>query len=126
MVTQVQRETHVVWHRSTEDLRVHSRDLERILLPVSVECVGRVLQVTVPRAVLARQRLPSSVGHCLGTSHTRGGTSMLAGHLLPIDDLHNAGELHAPWPGNALDLVLQGLGEAQLEQQIVKLCENSQ
>jgi hypothetical protein len=31
---------------------------------------------------------------------------MLANHLLPIEDLHGAGELLAPWPGNTLDLVL--------------------
>jgi hypothetical protein len=31
------------------------------------------------------------------------------------DHLHYAGELHVPWPGNTLDLVLWGLGDAQLE-----------
>jgi hypothetical protein len=31
---------------------------------------------------------------------------MLADHLLPIKDLHDAGELDAPWLGNTLDLVL--------------------
>jgi hypothetical protein len=41
---------------------------------------------------------------------------MLADHLLPVEDLHCAVELHASWPGNTLDLVLQGLGDAQLEQ----------
>jgi hypothetical protein len=41
---------------------------------------------------------------------------MLADHLLPIEDLHGAGELHAPWPRNTLDIVLWGLGDAQLEQ----------
>jgi hypothetical protein len=70
----------------------------------------------VPRVVLAHHCLPSSVGHCLSTSHTRGGTSMLVDHLLPIKDLHGVGELHAPWPGNTLDLVLWGLGDAQIEQ----------
>jgi hypothetical protein len=40
---------------------------------------------------------------------------MLANHLLPIEDLHGVGELHAPWPRNTLDLVLRGLGDAQLE-----------
>jgi hypothetical protein len=57
-VAQVQREAHVVRHRSSEDLWVHSRDLESILVPPRVECVERVLQVMVPRAVPARQRLP--------------------------------------------------------------------
>jgi hypothetical protein len=79
----------------------------------------------VPRMVPAHQRLPSSVDHCLSTSHTRGGTNMLAKNFLPIEDLHCAGELHAPWPGNTLDLVLRGLGDTQLEQQTVMLCGNS-
>jgi hypothetical protein len=56
--------------------------------------------------VLAHQRLPSNVGHYLSTSRMRGGTSMLADHLLPIEDLHGAGKLHVPWPWNTLDLVL--------------------
>jgi hypothetical protein len=60
----------------------------------------------VPGAVPAHQRLPSSVDHCFSTGHMRGGTSMLADYLLPIEDLHSASELHAPWPGNTLDLVL--------------------
>jgi hypothetical protein len=85
-----------VRHHSSEDLWVHSRDLESILLPLRVECIDRVLQVTVPRAVPAHQRLPSSVGHCLSTSHMRGETGMLVDHLLPIKDLHGAGKLHAP------------------------------
>jgi hypothetical protein len=51
----------------------------------------------------------------------RGETSMLADHLLPIEDLHYVGELHRPWPVKALDLVLQGLGDAQLQQQSAKL-----
>jgi hypothetical protein len=50
---------------------------------------------------------------------------MLANHLLHIKELHCVGELHAPWSGNTLDLVLLGLGDAQLEQQTVKLCGNS-
>jgi hypothetical protein len=41
---------------------------------------------------------------------------MLVDHLLPIKDLHGVGELHAPWPGNTLDLVLWSLGDAQIEQ----------
>jgi hypothetical protein len=45
----------------------------------------------------------------------RGGTSVLVGHLLPVEDLHGAGELHASWPGSTLELVLWGLGDAQLE-----------
>jgi hypothetical protein len=40
---------------------------------------------------------------------------MLVDHLLPIEDLHGAGELHAPWLGKTLDLVLWGLGHAQLK-----------
>jgi hypothetical protein len=39
----------------------------------------------------------------------RGGTSMLADHLLPVEDLHGAGELHAPWPGGTLDPVFWAL-----------------
>jgi hypothetical protein len=50
---------------------------------------------------------------------------MLADHLLPIRDLHCAGELHAPWLGNTLDLVFRGLGDTQLEQQTTKLCGHS-
>jgi hypothetical protein len=65
----------------------------------------------VLRAVLARQRLPSSVCHCLSTSRMRGGTSMLVYHLLTVEDLHCAGELHAPWPGKTHDPVLWGLGD---------------
>jgi hypothetical protein len=115
MIAQVQRETCVVRHRSSKDLWVHLRDLESIHLPPGVECVDGVLQVAVPRTVPARQRLPSSNGYCLSTSRMRGRTSMLANHLLPIEDLHGVGELHAPWPRNTLDLVLRGLGDAQLE-----------
>jgi hypothetical protein len=70
----------------------------------------------VPGAVPTRQCLPSSVCHCLSTGRTRGGTSVLVDHLLPIKDLHGAGEIRAPWPGNTLELVLWGLGDAQLEQ----------
>jgi hypothetical protein len=99
----------------SEDLQVHSRDLESILLPLRVECVDRVLQVMVLRVVPTRQHLPSSIGHYLSTSCMRGRTSMLADHLLPVEDLHCVGELHAFWPGNTLDLVLWGLGDAQLE-----------
>jgi hypothetical protein len=51
---------------------------------------------------------------------------LLADHLLPVEGLHGAGELHAPWPGNTLDLVLRGLGDAQLKQQPAKLHMNSQ
>jgi hypothetical protein len=56
----------------------------------------------------------------------RGGTSMLAFHLLPVEDLLCAGELHASWSGNTLDFVLQGLGDAQVEQQTAKLRGNNQ
>jgi hypothetical protein len=34
---------------------------------------------------------------------------MLADHLLHVKDHHSAGELHAPWPGSTLDLVLWAL-----------------
>jgi hypothetical protein len=93
-------------HRPSKDLRVHSRDLESILLPLRVECVHRVLQVTVLRPVPACQRMPSSIDRCLSTSHTRGGTSKLVDHFLLVEDLHCACELHAPWPRDTLDLVL--------------------
>jgi hypothetical protein len=83
-----------VSHCSSEDLRVHSRNLEVILL------------VTVPGAVLARQCLPSSVCHYLSTSRMRGGASVLANHLLLVENLHGACELHEPWPGDTLDPVL--------------------
>jgi hypothetical protein len=106
IVAQVQREARAVRHCSFEDPWVHSRDLESILLPSRVECVDGVLQVTVLRTVPTCQCLPCSVGYCLNTGCTRGNTSMLANHLLPIEDLHGAGELLAPWPGNTLDLVL--------------------
>jgi hypothetical protein len=58
----------------------------------------------------AKRRLPLPLHNWM-----RGGTSMLADHLLPVKDLHYAGELHAPWPRNTLDLVVHGLGDAQLE-----------
>jgi hypothetical protein len=45
----------------------------------------------------------------------KGETSVLADHLLPIDDLHGAGKLHTSWLGNTLDLVVQFLGDAQLK-----------
>jgi hypothetical protein len=46
-VTQVHRKTHDVSHRSSKDLRVHSRNLEGIPLPSRIECVDGVLQVMV-------------------------------------------------------------------------------
>jgi hypothetical protein len=46
---------------------------------------------------------------------------MLADHLLPIEDLHSASKLYAPWPGHTLDLVLWGFSDAQLKQQTAKL-----
>jgi hypothetical protein len=55
-------------HHSSEDLQVHSRNLESILLPPSVECVDGVLQVTVPGAVPAHQCLLSCVCHYLSTN----------------------------------------------------------
>jgi hypothetical protein len=77
MVTQVQRDTGVVRHRSSEDLWVHSRDLESVLLPPRVECIDGVLQVAVPRTVLAHQHLPSSVGYYLSIGRTRAGQACL-------------------------------------------------
>jgi hypothetical protein len=104
-----------VRHHSSYDLRVHSRDLQSILLPLRVECSDGVLQVTVSGVIPAHWRLPSSVCPILSTGSMRGGTSVLVGHLLPVEDLHGAGELHASWPGSTLELVLWGLGDAQLE-----------
>jgi hypothetical protein len=95
-ITLVQRDACAMRHCSFEDLWVHSRDLESMLLPPRVECIDRVLQVVAPRAILAWQRLPSSVGHCLSTSHMRSKTSMLVDHLLLVEDLLCVGELHAP------------------------------
>jgi hypothetical protein len=110
-VAQVQRKAHAVSHRSSEDLRVHPRNHEGILLPPRIECVDGVLQVTVLGAVPACLCLPSSVCYCLNTSRMRGGTSMLADHLLPIEDLNSVRELCAPWPGDTLDHVLRGPGD---------------
>jgi hypothetical protein len=31
---------------------------------------------------------------------------MPADHLLPVENIHSVGELHGPWPGVTLDLVL--------------------
>jgi hypothetical protein len=112
VVTQIQRKIHSMRHCSSEKLRVHSRNLESILLSPRVECVDGVLQVTVLGAVLAHQCLPRCVCHCLSTSHTKGSTSVLADHLLPVENLHGAGELHGPWPRYTLDPVLRGLGDA--------------
>jgi hypothetical protein len=50
---------------------------------------------------------------------------MLADHLLPVEDLHSAGELHVPRPGNTLDPVLWGPRDTQLKQQATKLCGNN-
>jgi hypothetical protein len=50
---------------------------------------------------------------------------MLAGQILPIKDLHGVGALHAPWTRYTLDPVLEGPGDAQLEQQTMKLRKNS-
>jgi hypothetical protein len=55
----------------------------------------------------------------------KSGTSMLADHLLPVEDLHSAGELHVPRPGNTLDPVLWGPRDTQLKQQATKLCGNN-
>jgi hypothetical protein len=81
--------------------------------------------VMVPGAVQAHQCLPSSICYYLSTSHTRGRTSVLANHLMPVENLHGASELHAPWPRDTLDPVLRGPGDAQLEQQNAKLRRNS-
>jgi hypothetical protein len=114
MIIQVQGEPRDVGHSSSKDLWVHSRDLESILLPLRVECIDGVLQVTVLRMVLAHQCLPRSVDHYLSTHCSRSGTSVPTDHLLPIEDLHCATELHVPWSWSTLDLVLWGLGDAQL------------
>jgi hypothetical protein len=53
-VSQVQRKTRAMSHRSSKDLRVHSRNHEGILLPPRIECIDEVLQVTVPGAVPAQ------------------------------------------------------------------------
>jgi hypothetical protein len=98
-----------VRHRSTEDLWVHLRNLEGTLLPLRVKCIDGVLQVTVPRAVPAHQCLPRCVCHCLIIGRTKGGTSVLANHLLLVEDLHGVGKLHVPWPGDTLDPVLWAL-----------------
>jgi hypothetical protein len=42
-----------VRHCSSEDLRVHSRDLESIVLPLRVECLDGVLQMAVLGVVTA-------------------------------------------------------------------------
>jgi hypothetical protein len=105
-----------VQHRSCEDLQINLRNLEIFFLRLRVKCKDGILQVMAPRTIPADHRLLSSIGHCLSTSRTKGGTSMLANHLLPIEAHHYVGELHAPWLGNTLDLVLWGLGDTQLEQ----------
>jgi hypothetical protein len=98
--------THIVRHHSSKNLRVHSRNLECILLPLRVECIDGVLHVTVLGAVLPHLWLPSCIYHYLSTSCMRERKSVLADHLLPIEILHGAGEHHAPWPGDTLDLAL--------------------
>jgi hypothetical protein len=102
------------------------RNLEGLLLHYRVEGIDGVPQVTVLRAVPARQCLPSSIDHCLYTRRSRSRTSVPANHLWPIEDLHCATELHASWSQDTLDLVLSGLDYAQLEQQTTKLSGNSQ
>jgi hypothetical protein len=106
MVIQVQLGACAVRHGSPKDLWVHSTDLESILLPLRVDCIDGVLQVTVLGVVTARQCLPTSVCHYLSTSHTRGGKSMLADHLMLVKELQGAAKRHVPWPRNTLDLVL--------------------
>jgi hypothetical protein len=96
-------------------MQVHSRELESILLLSRVECIDGVPQVVVPRAIPAHQCLPSSVGHYLSTHRSRSGTSVHADHLLSIEDLHYAAELHVSRSWNALDLVLWGIGDGQLK-----------
>jgi hypothetical protein len=49
---------------------------------------------------------------------------MLADHLLTVEDLHGAGELHTPWSWGTLDPALQGPGDTLLEQQTMKLLGN--
>jgi hypothetical protein len=95
-VAQVQRKTHDVSHCFSEDLWVHSRNLEGILLLPRIECIDGILQVTVLGAIPAYQCLTSCICHCLSTSRTSGGTSMIGDHLQSIEDLHGARELHVP------------------------------
>jgi hypothetical protein len=104
MVTHVLWEARAAGHSSSKDLRVHSRDLEGILLPSRVECIGGVPQVTMLRVVLAHQCLPCSVLHCLSTRRSRSKISVPVDHLRPIENHHYATKLHASWPRGALDL----------------------
>jgi hypothetical protein len=67
--------------------------------------------------VPAKQRLP--------LHQNKSHEGMLAGQILPIKDLHGVGALHAPWTRYTLDPVLEGPGDAQLEQQTMKLRKNS-
>jgi hypothetical protein len=110
-----------VGHNSSKDLWVHSRNLEGILLPSGVECIDGVPQVMVLRVVPTRQ----CIGHYLSACRSRSGTSVPTDHLWPIEVLHCATKLQAPWSWDTLDLVLWGLGYAQLEQQTVKLSRNN-
>jgi hypothetical protein len=80
----------------SKDLQAHSRNLEGILLPLRVECIDGVPQVTVPRAVPTHQHLPSSISHCLSARRSRSRTSVPADHKRPIEELHCATELHTP------------------------------
>jgi hypothetical protein len=50
---------------------------------------------------------------------------MLVDHLMPMENLHGAGELHAPWPRDTLDPSLWGPSHAQQEQQTMKLRKDS-
>jgi hypothetical protein len=50
---------------------------------------------------------------------------MLGDHLLLVEDLHCAGELHTPWLRNTFDPVLRGPGDTHLKQETAKLRKNS-
>jgi hypothetical protein len=43
---------------------------------------------------------------------------VLANHLLSVENLHSASEIHAPWPRDTLDPVLRGPLDAQLNNKL--------
>jgi hypothetical protein len=92
-------------HRSSKDLWVHLRDLESILLPLRVECIdslsGHIAKSGSSSSVHAKKSrpLPQHRSH-------EGWDKVACRPHLPIDDLHCAGEHHAPWPRNTVNLVL--------------------
>jgi hypothetical protein len=77
-----------VRHSTFEDLQIHTRNIECTLLHSRVESVDQILQITTPGAVPVRQRLPSSVGHCLGTCRSKGRICVLVDHMSSIEYIH--------------------------------------